>query len=182
SAVGRRVGAGEWGKLSDCAAGGGGGVGVRRRPAVDLVAPHPCGDLRRAGTRRRRPGAYQQAPVGQAAGAGGDRGGGLAQRGCRRPVGSVGSVGGGWYVAAVTVDHDQQCGAGGGPRNGTSIAGGLTMAGSPTAGSDDLADYAAGMLSGRLSRLRALAEDDLPVLGEWWNDPAVMVLQQPRVL
>jgi len=56
------------------------------------------------------------------------------------------------------------------------------MAGSPTAGSDDLADYAAGMLSGRLTRLRALAEDDLPVLGEWWNDPAVMVLQQPRVL
>lgn len=46
---------------------------------------------------------------------------------------------------------------------------------------DDLAGYGAGLLSGRLVRLRALTEDDLPELVRWWSDPGWAVLQQGTV-
>ncbi|WP_250007734.1 GNAT family N-acetyltransferase [Actinoplanes sp. M2I2] len=46
----------------------------------------------------------------------------------------------------------------------------------------DLDGYATSLLRGRLVRLRALRDDDLPQLVQWWNDPETMVLQQHRVL
>src|SRR5699024_8714518 len=43
-------------------------------------------------------------------------------------------------------------------------------------------DYAVGLLRGRLTRLRPLQEDDLPLLTRWWNTPGIAVLQQQVAL
>lgn len=48
--------------------------------------------------------------------------------------------------------------------------------------SAELRRYGVDLLRGRLTRLRTLDEDDLPLLSRWWNDPEVMVLQQARAL
>lgn len=42
--------------------------------------------------------------------------------------------------------------------------------------------YADRLLVGRLTRLRPLLDDDLPLLARWWNEPQWMVLQQGRVV
>jgi RimJ/RimL family protein N-acetyltransferase len=46
----------------------------------------------------------------------------------------------------------------------------------------ELDGYGKSVLEGDLIRLRALRDDDLPRLVEWWNDPDTMVLQQYTVL
>ncbi|WP_250037148.1 GNAT family N-acetyltransferase [Paractinoplanes maris] len=46
----------------------------------------------------------------------------------------------------------------------------------------DLDGYAESLLQGRLVRLRALRDADLPHLVQWWNEPATMVLQQHSVM
>ena len=53
----------------------------------------------------------------------------------------------------------------------------------PSAGwtTDAAAAWGAGLLEGRAVRLRATTEEDLPVLEEWWLDPAVAVLQSDVV-
>lgn len=42
---------------------------------------------------------------------------------------------------------------------------------------EDAAEYGPALLRGERVRLRPLREADVPVLEEWWNDPATMALQ-----
>ncbi|WP_114854058.1 GNAT family N-acetyltransferase [Brachybacterium sp. YJGR34] len=46
---------------------------------------------------------------------------------------------------------------------------------------DQAVDYAENLLTGRTVRLRALRQDDLLSLEQWWFDPAVVVLQNSTV-
>ena len=46
----------------------------------------------------------------------------------------------------------------------------------------ELDQYAASLWRGRLVRLRALREGDLPQLAQWWNEPETMVLQQHKLV
>ncbi|RBP63390.1 RimJ/RimL family protein N-acetyltransferase [Brevibacterium sanguinis] len=43
-------------------------------------------------------------------------------------------------------------------------------------------DYAENLFTGRYVRLRALREEDLPYLEQWWFDPSIVVLQNTTVL
>ena len=45
----------------------------------------------------------------------------------------------------------------------------------------DFRDYAASILQGDKVHLRALEEDDLPLLATWWNDPTWMVFQNAKI-
>lgn len=42
---------------------------------------------------------------------------------------------------------------------------------------EEVVDYGSGLLRGRLVRLRALADGDLPTLDGWWRDEQTMALQ-----
>jgi RimJ/RimL family protein N-acetyltransferase len=46
---------------------------------------------------------------------------------------------------------------------------------------DRAASYGTELLTGELVRLRATTEADLPLLDQWWHDPAVAALQQATV-
>ncbi len=48
-------------------------------------------------------------------------------------------------------------------------------------GMDDWLGYAGALLHGEKVRLRATTEEDLAVLEQWWNDPAVAVFNQRAV-
>lgn len=46
---------------------------------------------------------------------------------------------------------------------------------------DEASEYAASILTGNLTRLRALHEDDIPLLESWWADPVIAIQQQAMV-